>query len=339
MIAPIDAFSGYGQQAISYVQEMLDYGCDVKIRSRLDERVPVPEQVKKCMVQDQPYVDDWEFVMWPPDHQVTPGRKTIYFTMWETTRLKPYMVKILNQAKCVIVPCEWNMSTFSASGVDTPMRVCNLGIPTEVFRSYPMDTQGPCVFGAAGRLADGGERKRLDVVIDCFQRAFPTEPDVRLRIKCFDDELRQLPELRDRRIEYYSQWMNNDDLAKWYAGLTAFVSASTGEGFGLMNLQAMAVGRPLICAKFGGVTEYFDEHVGYAVHHTYELARGKIYKDSGHWCKVDSDHMVDRMKFVYEHRNDAQKRGVLSSIRASRYTSKSSGARLLRILKEFGMIR
>ena len=48
----------------------------------------VPQEVKSRFVQRvQP--EPWELIIHPPDHTPTPGKRTIFFTMWESTRLRP----------------------------------------------------------------------------------------------------------------------------------------------------------------------------------------------------------------------------------------------------------
>ncbi|MDH3731879.1 MAG: glycosyltransferase family 4 protein [Gemmatimonadota bacterium] len=54
-----------------------------------------------------------------------------------------------------------------------------------------------------------------------------------------------------------------DEEVKWQILDTsnAFVSATLHEGFGLMFLEAMAVGRPVVCPDFGGHTDYLTDGV------------------------------------------------------------------------------
>lgn len=343
LVSPINGFDGYGFHGSQIATDLIELGYDVRIRALSDERTVVGARVpdflkRRFIYETQP--DPWELVLWPPDasRPCTPGKKTIYFTMWESTRIPKESVNILNQAECVVVPCEWNAQLFSACGVTAPIRVCQLGIFTDKFKFSPMRMDGPTVFGAAGRLAHGGMRKGLDTVIEAFQKAFPLDghDNVRLRIKCFPDCRLHAP--KDHRIQLTAALLSWDEMAQWMAGLTAFVSASRGEGFGLLQIQALASGRPLVAVPFSGMTEYFSEEVGYPVRYKLTKAEG-VYKNCGHYAQPSVNDLADQMRAINRDRLMAQRKGALAAIRCTDFSWKNANLKLLKVMKEFGMVK
>jgi glycosyltransferase involved in cell wall biosynthesis len=193
-----------------------------------------------------------------------------------------------------------------------------------------------CVFGTAGALDEGGLRKNVQLVIDLFRRAFPTEPDVRLRVK-ITPASPPVETHGDGRIEVIASPLSSAELADWYRSLTAFVNASAGEGFGLHLLEAMACGRPLISSTFGGVSAFFDGAVGYEIGHRLVEARNAIY--GGRWSEPDMDELVAGMREVYAHPDEARRLGEKAARRAAAFTWDDTTRKLVIVLIQHGFIR
>ena len=219
-------------------------------------------------------------------------KDAVVVTLWETDQLPVTHVAMLNLAKRVVVPCRWLAHVFVRSGVKRPVVVVPYGVAPEfstTTQTFPKQT----VFLAAGRSAHGRDRKGLDVVIGAFLLAFPNEKDVVLQVKTHDDC--PLPEICSSRIQIITSWFDEKRMVQWYQQGLAFVSASRGEGWGLHCHEAMACGKPLISANFGGVTEFFSPPAGYVVkHHLVPSDMG------GRWAELSINSLVEAMRFVYE---------------------------------------
>jgi len=214
--------------------------------------------------------------------------------------------------------------------------VVPLGYDPATFRLDPrQNAPGPCVFGTAGALDEGGLRKNVQRVIDLFRRAFPAEPDVRLAVKITPNSP-PVETQGDSRIEVIATHLPPQRLAIWYRSLSAYVNASAGEGFGLHLLEAMACGVPLISSTFGGVGAFFDARVGYEVKFRPVGAWNSIYR--GTWSDPDDGDIIDRMRRVYRRREEAQRFGQAAAERARQFRWEDTIRKLVIVLIQNGFI-
>lgn len=297
----VDGYSSYSLHLFRVAEGLAKLGRDITVFPVTSDfgKAPIPKLIQESIVRKQ-QLEDWQMVIHCPTFNPGSNRRVVYNTMWETTRVHKQCVLNLNQADLVIVPSTFNLATLNAQGVQKTMAKVPLGIDTNFFRYTPPVQNDSFIFGAAGRTAAGGCRKGLQDVIDAWRKAFPKRiKDVKLHIKCYPDD----PDLDfdDDRIFLSKEFWNRKQLAMWYAKLDCFASASRGEGWGLMQHEAMATGRAVIAVPFGGITEFFDESVGYPI--DFSLGKAEAhYENGGLWALPKKDSIVDRMREVYNNR-------------------------------------
>jgi glycosyltransferase involved in cell wall biosynthesis len=138
--------------------------------------------------------------------------------------------------------------------------------------------------------------------------------------------------LADDRIEVIDSFMEDEQQADWYRGLDALVNASSGEGFGLHLLEAMACGTPLVSMEWSGETEFFSEKVGYPLvcGDGYRLAEVPPFRMPYHGCWIEPqvEAIARRMRRVYENRGEARAKGEEAAKVAARFTWTAVGERL-----------
>jgi alpha-1,6-mannosyltransferase len=135
-----------------------------------------------------------------------------------------------------------------------------LGVDTEVFNparrgdllrkclALPRQTR---VLVYAGRFA---EEKNLPVLLQAF--ALLGRP---YHLVLIGGARRARPAANVTMLPYRR---DSRELAQWIASADALVHAGTKETFGLVILEAMACGRPVVAARAGAFPEFVDETVG-----------------------------------------------------------------------------
>jgi glycosyltransferase involved in cell wall biosynthesis len=297
----VDGFSSYSLHLFRVAEGLAKLGRYTTIYPVSAEfgRGPIPKLIRDSLV-NQPQLEDWQMIIHCPSFSPRGDKRTVYNTMWETSRLNKDGVINLNNSDLVVVPSAFNQICFNAQGVKRPMVKVPMGIDTEMYRYTPPVKKDVYIFGTAGRTFAGGCRKGLPEVVDAWKKAFPkSRKDVRLLVKCHPDD----PDIDidDPRIKFKKEFWTRKQLADWYANIDCFVSASKGEGWGLHQHEAMATGRSVIAVNYGGITEFFDEGVGYPVDYDLQESDGH-YDNRGLWAIARQASLVDRMREVYSNR-------------------------------------
>lgn len=319
---PVNDYTGYGQHTLATVRHLDANGYQVCLIPIGKPEVHEALVTRCCQVPAQ----GARLVIQPPSYP--PLEADYWFTMHETTALPTEWLRVVNRAGHVIVPSYWNASCFQAQGVTRPLSICPLGVDLDLF-AYAEGPEDACVFGAAANTSlSVAARKNIELAVQAFCRAFPREQDVELRIKLLPSC--QPPVASDPRIKVTQAVLSGVELAVWLQGLTAFVLPSRAEAWSFLALQAMACGKPVLAASFGGVTEFFNGSNGYPVE--YKLTSPKeCYAGAGLWAEPSLDSMVDRMRQVYKER---QSKGRLAREAAEAFSWVKGLRRLEAILAE-----
>ncbi len=222
--------------------------------------------------------------------------KVIAATMFESTKLPPGWVKILNQCDGIQVPAEWMLKTLLDNGVTRPIRVIPLGISESfnfVQRPYPK------VFTFL-TIGDRGFRKGWDVACKAFVKAFGNSSQHRLIVKCRPGALDGIT-IQNPNIQLLEADMSEAELMELYARCDAMIFPSRGEGFGLPPREFARTGGPVIATQWSGLADDLPEW-GYPLR--YKLVDAwegdKMHGDKGlgKWADPDLEHLIEQMKWV-----------------------------------------
>ncbi len=150
--------------------------------------------------------------------------------------------------------------------------VCWLGTESDE-APVPVRRDGPPIALVLGRLEPGRD-KGHQVLIDVWPQVVGAVPDARLRIVGGGPDLPRIRELAAQsaaaaNIEV-AGFIPDDEIAAVWTQATAFAMPSRGEGFGLVYVEAMRQGVPVIASVHDAAPEInLDGETGYNV----DLAR------------------------------------------------------------------
>ena len=156
---PIDWFTGLGRATCQLIEHI---DADVVIEpSSIDRRIPLLRKVEHLLRLQKPHPPVTPRLLITPlldlPKRIQPNDSIL--TMWESTRLPIEAVDAINRyAAQVIVPSVWCSTTFSANGVNCPIKVVPLGVDAKIYKPSGIPKSNYTRFGAAGRLAHGGNR-------------------------------------------------------------------------------------------------------------------------------------------------------------------------------------
>lgn len=280
-----------------------------------------------CILPIQSDINDYNLLF-----RVPKIGNRIFFTMWESTQLSMNVVDLLNRGKSVIVPNSWNKKNFEVDGVTVPIEKCPLFVDTSIFKYKNHIDNGFFTFGTA----NADLRKRLNDVIRCFCKAFSSSiKDVKLKVKVDYQDLNKLIRFSDDRIETSTQKLNKSELSNWYHNIDVFISGAASEGWGLMQHESMACGRPVIASCYSGLKEFFDDSVGLTLKYSEVPSEWSWGYSNGFWSKFDEDDMIDKLRWSYNNPEKIMSLGKKSSKRAKKYDIQNFVNILTKILENY----
>ena len=249
----------------------------------------------------------------------TKGSYKVLYTMWETDELREDFVRWLPKFEQILVPCQENVDLFSqhhSSVTHVP-----IGIDTKFWKPVHKERDGKFRFHAGGSL---WRRKGLDLLVEAFRLA--KIPDAELHIKVAPHAHDVPSRIGVENVFLHRNWMSREQQRDWYSLADCFVAPARGEGFGLMPLQAIAMGIPTIITATSGQSQYKDLATG-VVGHT------KVKADSvGFWDEAIMDELVHEMIFHYQ--TDQRAMATANAKEVKRFSTQSAAKKLVASVPE-----
>jgi glycosyltransferase involved in cell wall biosynthesis len=123
-----------------------------------------------------------------------------------------------------------------------------------------------------GRWTAGERYKGVDTLIVALSCLVPRQPDLQLVVAGVGEDQSWFEQIAEecgvRSHVHFLKGLSYPELAACYSECEIFAMPSRGEGFGLVYLEAMAFGKPVIGGLHGGAPEVIDDgKTGFLVKH------------------------------------------------------------------------
>lgn len=164
----------------------------------------------------------------------------------------------------IVTPSQWLADLVGQSFLkDYPVKVINNGIDLNIFKPTESNFREKYQIGdkyvVLGVAFGWGERKGLDVFIELSKR-LPENYQIVL-VGTDDNVDKQLP----GNIISIHRTQNQQELAEIYTAADVFANPTREEVLGLVNIESLACGTPVVTFKTGGSPECIDETCGSVV--------------------------------------------------------------------------
>lgn len=226
------------------------------------------------------------------------------YTMWESTRLTRIQKKELTLFKKILVPSSWNKQNFLKDGFDTHVLNCfvdeNIFFPAKNLNSIFSFVTGGCDLYSNTNY----KRKDITTLVNIFTKIFRNKKDVELKIKLSSEDFKQRSLLLIDNVKYYDYFCDTIEYSRFLNSCDCFVSMAKAEGWGYMQIESLACGKPLIAPLYSAITEFANETNTFEINYEEELAPNPWGLGGGLWAKINEDSLAEQLINVYNKRDE-----------------------------------
>lgn len=262
-----------------------------------------------------------------------PGTYHIGRLMWETDRLPLEWVPYCNKMDEIWATSSHMADLFKRSGVKVPIysfpQPIDISLSGRQYeRFYIPQHQGFLFYSIFQWI----ERKNPRALIKAYLEEFSGESDVSLLLKCFrlsydDKEVEKIrDDIRNIKIESGVRYppriflapnlLTHNEIMKLHNTGDCFVLPHRGEGWSRPIQEALLVGKIVIATARGGIHEYLRNEHYFGIDSEYvgvtTVPWIKFYTEDQKWAEVDHAHLRKLMRFVFDHRDEAQAKGMVA---------------------------
>lgn len=290
-IGALKDYSGYGEAARHDVAALVSAG--VQVTTKVPKYTPEIADFGRLGEIIDPLFErpiDYDIIILHTTPNVyrqymEEGKYHIARVFWETDKLPQDFVMNIELCDEIWTGSEFNKQALINSGITKPIYIIPEAIDTEIdansIKPYTAPNESDFKFYS---MFEWTERKNPQALLEAYFREFEEDQNVSLTIKTYLDNFSKekreeidhyIKKLKARLnlkryppLYLYRNLMDRMQVYRFHKTFDCFVSAHRGEGWGIPQMEAMLMGKPIISTDCGGIHEYLTGRSG-------ELKEGK----------------------------------------------------------------
>lgn len=261
-----------------------------------------------------------------------PGVYHIGRVFWETNKLPPDFAQNCQYVDEIWTGSEFNAQAIRNAGVEKPIHIIPEAIDTEVdeeLKPYIIENANSFKFYS---IFEWTERKNPVALLQAYWQEFKPDENVSLTIKTYVDNftpdkrqevMNNIKQVKKRlALDFYApvfvfrNLMDRRQIYRFHKTFDCFVSAHRGEGWGIPQMEAMLMEKPVISTNCGGIHEYLTDKkeamlIPYKLIPIVQNTRNQQwYCRDQQWADVDISELQKAMRWVFEHQDQAKAMGI-----------------------------
>lgn len=352
-------YSGYGEACRHDVGALVSAGVDVttEIPSYVLENADFGKVGALCnALENKPLGYKIKILHTTPNvynQFLEPDIYHIARAFWETDKLPPDFAQGINLCNEAWTGSEFNAQAMRNAGVKIPIFIIPEAIDTDYGEVDPYVTniQGYRFYS----IFEWTERKNPNALLTAYWREFKPEDKVALVIKSYvdnfqkdkKDELRQyIKRLKKLTplpyyapLYLYNHLMDRRQIYRFHKTFDCFVSSHRGEGWGVPQMEALLLEKPIVSTNCGGIHEYLKDKesallLPFKLTNVDNTRNKQWYLPEQKWASVDIEALQKALRFAYENQKDMHIMGIKGAqVVKDTFALKAVGNKMLERLK------
>lgn len=253
---------------------------------------------------------------------IEPNKYHIGRVFWETDKLPPDFAAGAQLCDEIWTGSEFNKQAIINAGVTKPIFIIPEAVVTDInpesIEPFVVSNKNSYKFYS---VFEWTERKNPKALLEAYYKEFTKDDNVSLTLKTYvdnftPDKKKQLEEKlihikNELNLPYYApvllcvELLNRQQMYRFHRTFDCFVSAHRGEGWGIPQMEAMLMAKPIISTNCGGIHEYLTDNydamlVDYVMTEVNNSRNQQWYREEQHWADIDIEDLRRRMRYAFE---------------------------------------